>query len=652
MKDKPKKPKKAAAPAKKKFKGPLTIRERELRKKNKRKRFRIVLQILLGVCIVLILLRYVIFPERYVPAFSASADGPEYQGTLGTDTSDFISISYAGLDTDDSLESRIVSQRAFQEQLEALHASGYVTITQDDILSYYANHTPLPAKSLYLIFEDGIMDTATLAQSTLQKYNYKATMCTYAANLTDTNSKFVTTSDIQKLMGNSYWELGSNGYRLSYINVFDLYGNFFDQLNTNEFVTINQYLKRDYNHYLMDFIRDSDRLRVETVDEMDRRLEYDYDQMQLVYSAEAGYVPHMYILMHSNTGAFGNDTLVSQKNGELLTGLFQMNFNRQGSCLNNRESSLYDLSRLQAQAYFSTNHLLMRIQDDTGDSVAFVTGDENEAQNWYIDQGVAEFRKNEIILTTDPYAEGQMVLSTGLLSDFDMTVDLKGNKIGIQSIYLRTNRDFRNGVQVSLENNNLVVRSLSSGDSELFRLDLFEFDGGPTQSKQEHEHEGLVAYYETIIRYDEDAERIAHAHECLAELAETWPISIADGGTPYVPELDIAERDSRNLRIRMVGSRLNIWLDGRLVVEDMHVDTQSRGNIAFGAGVWKNEEDHYSQSNLYDDVYDAVFTDPLVTSVDDPSIVYYSYRLSGIQQVQKLLTDVADAITEFFLSRF
>ena len=49
-----------------------------------------------------------------------------------------------------------------------------------------------------------------------------------------------------------------------------------------------------------------------------------------------------YILMHSNTGAFGNDLSCQHENAEMMEKYFSLNFNRQGTCLNMRDSSIYD----------------------------------------------------------------------------------------------------------------------------------------------------------------------------------------------------------------------------------------------------------------------------------------------------------------------
>lgn len=627
------------------------------RRKNAWKIIRTTLQVLVIVCVVGYVARLLLFGKQYIPlsAEAVYAGSGEYElaAASGGDSGDpgFICISYNGLVNAEKLDSRVVSRQQFDEQMAALHASGYVTVTQQDVLDYYHSGKPLPEKAMLLIFEDGIYNTTLLAQQSLEKYNYIATACTYADALGDTHNQYITTANMKSLVDNSYWELGSNGYRLAYINVYDNYGNYFGHLNTNEYVRIYRYLKRDYNHYLMDFLRDEDRLREESVEDMKARIAYDYQQMAHIYGTELGYVPPLYVLMHANTGAFGNDPLVSQQNQELISQTFGMNFNRQGSCFNNREANVYDLTRLQSRNYFATNHLLMRIYDDTGHDMAFVVGDEKEAANWFVDEGVAEFRGNEIILTTEPYTTGAMTLKGVLLDDMDMTVTLQGNTVGIQSVYLRTDRELSGGVQVSLENNQLVVRDLSAGGTELVRADLLTLDGGPFQSEEENELEGLIALQEAIIDWDTDPERIEDARVELARLRALKVPGLEDGGTPYIPRLDLSDRDERQLRIRLVGQRLSVWLDGAEVCSRVRVSAEGRGNVALGAEVWKSTE-RFSQTNLHDDVYDARFINPVITSADDDHAIYYQYRYTGLSTLEHAITDFLQDVVNFFADNF
>ena len=243
----------------------------------------------------------------------------------------FIAISYNGITENPRVGGKIVTKASLEKQIEALKASGYQTITQQDVINFYRNNDPLPDRALLLILEDGIMYSAELAQPELVKNNYIATVCTFAQNMSDAHGLYITAEEAKMLNQTSYWETGSNGYRLSYINVFDRFENYFGHLNTAEFLDIHNYLRRDYNHYLMDFLRDENRLRTESISEMEERIAWDYEKMNEIYRDELGFVPGLYILMHSNTGAFGNDPLVSMKNAEMMEKYFSLNFNRQGT---------------------------------------------------------------------------------------------------------------------------------------------------------------------------------------------------------------------------------------------------------------------------------------------------------------------------------
>lgn len=517
----------------------------------------------------------------------------------------FICVSYNGVNTSKKLESKIVNLEIFRKQVALLAQSGYVTITQQDVLDYYNDHKGLPEKAMLLLFEDGIYNTAVLTQPTLQRFNYKATMCTYSGNLDDTEGLYITAQNVKDLIGTTFWEIGSNGYRLSYINVFDRYRNYFGHLNQKEHQAVRNYLRRDYNHYLMDFLRDKDRLREETEAEMKRRISWDYDQMREDYTA-AGEVPALYVLMHSNTRAFGNDQLVSDQNELEMTKLFKMNINRQGTCLNTAESSIWDLTRLESRHYFSPNHLMMRIWDDTGDNVSFLAGDLEAASHWEVSGGVADMEGDRIILTTLPYGEAFMRLKDCTVKDPEIDVTLQGNVVGKQGIILGATEDGSAGISVALENNYLVIRSMADPDVKIHELNLFEFDGGPFISKEQNELDGLIALQKAIIEFDEDPERIRKAEAILPDLEAMVVVNIEEGGEPYYPDLDISQRDERKLRIRLKDNQLNVWIDNKPAVENLRVPA-TPGNHLLLTGAVSNDVERFSRENLDDDVYDAVF---------------------------------------------
>ena len=545
----------------------------------------------------------------------------------------FIAISYNGLVPVSRPGGKIVSKADYEEQLQTLKESGYQTITQQDVIDYYNNGASLPEKALLLIFEDGIMDTTHYAYPALWKNNFIATACTFAQNISDEAGYYITAKEMNELKRTTFWESGSNGYRLSYINVFDRFENYFGHLNTAEFLDIHTFLRRDYNHYLMDFLRDENRLRTETVEEMEERIEWDYEKMEELYKEDLGYVPGLYILMHSNTGAFGNDPLVSRKNAEMMEKVFAMNFNRQGSCLNTRDSSIYDLSRLQSRQYFSSNHLMMRIWDDTGHNVVFRLGNTEKAADWERVSGVAEFKNRKIIVTTMPYGEGEICLNRALPQDVELTVNLQGNLVGQQALKFRTDNVGDGGVTVRLYDNVLFIEDGMDKDP-IFELDLLRFDGGPFVSEPEEELRGKIALCKTIIENDHDEERIAQARIDLERLSAMKAPSIDDGAPPFIPELDIDEQGDRALRIRLEGNRISVWLDDQLVADGLAV-TSNAGSGFFLEAAVTNGTERFSQTNLSDDVYDGIFHELRITDLNGGEVYSYAEPLPVLEQVSR-----------------
>ncbi|WPC40260.1 glycoside hydrolase [Clostridium sp. JS66] len=500
--------------------------------------------------------------------------------------SGFISISYFGVDRigDDTL----ISTDALEKQLKALKDNGYVTITQQDILDYYKKGKALPEKSLFLLFEDGRTDTAIFSQKILEKYNYKATMLTYADKFSKNDPKFLMPKDLLKLKNSSYWELGTNGYRLEFINVFDKNSNYLGNLDSVQFSKQAPKVNRKYNHYLMDYIRDENGIPLESYDEMKQRIDNDYKSLSNIYNKDIGYVPTLYALMHSNTGKFGTNDKVSEINGKWIEKTFSMNFNREGYSLNLPDSSIYDLTRIQPQAYWSTNHLLMRIWDDTKKDVKFVVGDREKAKKFEKIKGQAEFVDDKIILTSKPKEKGLIKLANSQnYKDIKVSTLLNGNIIGSQSIYLRSNEDGSSSICVQLINNTISVIENSNGTKN-------------------------VLYLSTLSKNNR--------------------------------EIDIKEFGSKKVDITLVGKELTLTIDGKKIVEDLKVSKEKEGSILLESA-WGNYG--YSQRNIADDVYDAVFKSFKVTNTSNK--VLYDSSLKGMEAVTYNTKNYFNEVVNWFI---
>lgn len=608
------------------------------KKKDRMKAFRSVLEAIILISLLALILK-ALLPSR---PYSPIKDEDRVQTENG-----FIAISYFGVDRMGAQS--LISASRLDEHLKALSSQGYVTVTQQDILDYLENKKALPQKALFLIFEDGRRDTGIFAQKIMENYNFKATMMTYAQNLELNDSKFLRADDLKDLEKSSFWELGSNGYRLSYINVFDRYGNFLDQLDTYEFSRVSKYLDRNYNHYLMDYIRDENGVPKEIKYQMQERIALDYSKLKQTYLEKIKKVPVMYALMHSNTGKFGTNDAVSAENEKWIKEIFKLNFNREGVCLNTYETSPYDLTRIQPQAYWYPNHLLMRIWNDTKEDMNFVSGDSERGKAWETVLGAAEFRGNEIVLTSLPADHGLMRLKdSGNYSDVTFSAELKGNKAGVQSVYLRADEDLNNYICVRLADNVIHVYEKGKDDkekTELYSINLDEFDGTVYQSVEENKLEAEIAEIKTAIKYAPDKETAAKLLAELNEKMKQKPKSTSEGGEEYNPETELSEPGDRKIEIKLSGENLSIWIDGKPLVEALKVKNADKGSVyiesAFGGYA-------YSQRNIVDNVYDGVFKD-VVVYANGGENPFYDNRLHGFDKFKDSAKNIWDMIINFFI---
>lgn len=562
----------------------------------------------------------------------------------------FVALSYFGVER--SGHNYLINEKRLDEHLAALKESGYVTISQEDIIAYYNEGRALPEKSLFLMFEDGRKDTALFAQKIMENYNYKATIFNYAQNLSLKDPKFLSATELLKLEDSDFWEIGSNGYRLAYINVFDRYDYFFDALNTYEFQAVSSYLDGDYNHYLMDFIRDESGIPKETLTQMKERIANDYILMQEVYKETLGKVPSVYVLMHANTGQFATNEKVSNENERRIKELYTLNFNREGDSLNLEDDSIYDLTRMQPQAHWYTNHLLMRIQDDTQTDVAFVSGDTEKKSDWNTIVGESEFKDNRIILTSPPVQEGIILLNqTQDLKDFSLSVRLEGNKLGEQAILLRYDDKTDDYIKVMLKNNELIIFDTESAkpNRAIFELDLDVHDGIVKESIETNKLRSLITKLETDLKYANSIDEANSLNNQLkSKKAELQQIDSAEG-EEYSPKISQNDLGNRLVELTVIDNQLSISIDGRIAVSDLKITRTSSGTIALTS---QAEVGGFSERNLYDDVYDAVYTDLVISQsqdISDKSTIYYDNRLLGLDKFEDTVESVWNYVINWFI---
>lgn len=613
-----------------------------VKSKNRRKVVRSIFEAAVLITLLIILIRAIFIWGTYQPY-------DEKKVEMATDEEDtgFIALSYFGVDRNET--KTLVSTKRLKEHIDALQKSGYVTVSQQDIIDYYKDGKKLPKKSLFLMFEDGRRDTAIFAQKITEQYNYLSTIMTYASKFEENDSKFLSPKDLLDLEKGSYCELGTNGYRLEYINVFDRYDRFLGGMNTLEYAHVQPYLGRKYNHYLMDFLRDEYDIPKETYEQMKTRIDYDYDQMQKIYTEELGRMPGMYALMHANTGMFGENDKVSAVNQDRIFDLFDLNFNREGFSLNTHGSSVFDLTRMQPQAYWHTNHLLMRIHDDTDQNVSWVDGNLSKKNKWEEMDGKSEFYENEIYLTCESEKTGTLKLrNSDTFKNLVFTAELKGNKLGAQTVYLRADDTLQKGICVKVKNNELLIFDQGK---EIYRQNIDTLTEGDKVSIEEDDLAAQIAEKELEVQYAATVQKGKDAAVELAVLTDTEVKTVEEGAEEYIPDINIHDPLDVKLQIALNENTLSVAIDDFYAVKDVEIASQQAGNIYLQSG-WGG--DGYSQRNLTDDIYDGVFVDVCVTENTgaEKERVLYDNRLHGWEQFSFYIKKYWNKLVNWFINTF
>lgn len=574
-----------------------------VRRKNRRKRVRVLLQ-----AAILLILGTVLYQVAFDAKTYEEPDKSSWNQKRG-----FIALSYFGVGRNGT--AKLVAKSQLDEQLKALHDQGYRTISHQDILDFYTKGAPLPDKALFLAFEDGRNDSSLFAEPLLEKYNYKATFLSYADKMGNSERKFVQPKDMLGMAKSGFWELGTNGYRLSYINIFDKDGRFIGMKDEKELT--DKANVAYYNHYLMDFIRDENMIPVENRAQMEERIESDYTAMKEVYTKSLGYVPSVYMIMHANALGEGMNPLVTATNTANIERLFMLHFNREGSSLNTKDNGVLDLTRVQPEPYWSTNHLLMKIRKDTGEALEFVRGDKEAASAWEGLDGAAEFAGNKIVLTSPPGGIGRQVLK-GEVRDVKVAATAAGNVVGKQMIDLRYDREKESYVRLTLENNNVsVVQKKSGRPPEI----LFKRELAP------------VTWQEEDLAFDK---------------ASVYTREQTAAGASKEMEIPVNIRDSRRIEAVLQENELKLTVDGEVLLDRLRIDDSIRsGRVALAA--------QYSEQNEKDDIYDAVFENVQITSlgaVDGRPAELFNNRPSGWKGLARQAKFMFDGTVNWMIEHF
>ena len=351
----------------------------------------------------------------------------------------FVALSYGGLARKDRMDrkgNRSVSRETFERQMRALIDAGYHIITTEDVVNFYWKGAPLPDKALYLMFEGGRKDSAIFSQNTLKKLNLRATMFIQTARLTRGDRFFIRTTELGVLAKNPYWEIGSQGYELRYINPTEDGG---------------------YSFFLTDYLRDEYRDPIETDEELQARLEEDYELSFRPIEKYAEIAPQAYIFMPANMLWRSLEGKVEEINARLLDEYYRIVYAREGLCYNSSGTAPFNLTRMQVGAEWSINRLLMEIESSSPNRHAYLRTEEGGDFLWHTERGALLLEDGGLFLSA-PADEDALAWLRGsdVWDNLDATVYFRGGARGEQKLYLRYN-SHQSNICVTLSRNVLTV---------------------------------------------------------------------------------------------------------------------------------------------------------------------------------------------------
>ncbi|MBM7699189.1 hypothetical protein [Kurthia huakuii] len=566
--------------------------------KNRRKVVRTILEVIAIMAAAFFVVKSVFFLYHY----------DEPKATANNSKQGFVAISYFGVDRSGS--TKHIGREQLAKQLTLLKEQGFTTISQQQIIDFYEKGTPLPEKALFLSFEDGRTDSSIFSQSTLEKLNFKATMFTYADNTQSKDNKFLTTGDIQSMVDSGYWEHGTNGNHLSYINAYTPNGDYLGEVPENA-VTDKTKIEY-YNHFLMDYLRDEHMIPKETVEKMDMRLTNEYTNMKKMYTKDGGTLPKAYAIMHANAMYNTMDDMVEKVNERNIHNLFSLHFNTNYRAYNDAKQDVYNLNRMQVAPYWATNHMLMKMKDESAIPIEFTVGDKKLAADWLVEQGRGEFTKQDIILTSEVDKEVSATLTKKWPAQAIVSADFNGAVMGTQSMTLS---DGTVSAKVSLQKNKLLIQTQNgSKKGQLQKMNLQELDW-----KNEDYAFGKASNY-TYLQTQEGSRVDKTA----------YPSNVMN---------------NRDVRIQAVGERLIITVDGKEYKAHLPKELHDFALTLSGEALASDTE----KEQFVDTIYDAFFGDVTVTKNRE---VLYSTRASAPERALDAAKKQYDNVVDFFIHTF
>lgn len=242
----------------------------------------------------------------------------------------FMALSYAGIGKGDPQV--YPSPERLAEQLEALRAAGYRTITPEDALAFLREQAPLPPKALLLLFEGGRNDSVIYTTKPFQQTGFSGTLCLPSRAVNSRGAFFLRGADLRRIAKMGFWQVAAMGHEA------------IDDVPVGPDGTPGHFLSR--RKWTEDGKESAAAFR--------QRVANDYATCLKTLEKQTGIRPILYVYPFADAGQGREaDPQAAKINREQVTHLFQMAFVQAHQPFNGPGQDPYDLTRLRVPGNIS-----------------------------------------------------------------------------------------------------------------------------------------------------------------------------------------------------------------------------------------------------------------------------------------------------------
>ena len=320
----------------------------------------------------------------------------------------FMALSYPGIGEGNS--EVYPTPAKLRQQLKALHAAGYRTITPDDALAFLEGKSPLPRKALLLLFEGGRKDSVIYTAKAFRETGFCGTICLPTRAVESHGAFFLRRGDLKRVAKMEYWQFAGMGHEA------------IDEIPVGPGGAKGHFLTR----------RQWSPAGTESPENYRQRVADDYARCRDIVALASGNHPRAYVYPFADAGQGPEaDPEALALNREQVEKHFQMAFVNARQPFNGPGRDPYDLSRLRVPGNLSGDELVWLLEQHA--PRAKEAGDLRDVDAWQID-GAARFNETgvEFDANSPAWARG-----SDLWSDVDVDASIRITSHSVASIYAR-----------------------------------------------------------------------------------------------------------------------------------------------------------------------------------------------------------------------